>query len=66
MLPYWSIPRILLQNCVICCLFTVGFLNRKIEQFCIVFHSQAQEDEERDKIELIRLALARNLSRTIL
>lgn len=30
------------------------------------FPSQAQEDEERDKIELIRLALARNLSRTIL
>ena len=28
--------------------------------------SQAQEDEERDKIDLIRLALARNLSRTIL
>jgi len=27
---------------------------------------QAQEDEERDKIDLIRLALARNLSRTIL
>lgn len=28
--------------------------------------TKAQEDEERDKIELIRLALARNLSRTIL
>jgi len=27
---------------------------------------QAQQDEERDKIDLIRLALARNLSRTIL
>jgi len=28
--------------------------------------TKAQEDEERDKIDLIRLALARNLSRTIL
>lgn len=30
------------------------------------FLPQAQEDEERDKLDLLRLALARNLSRTIL